>query len=79
LKTLETRIADIEAQISPEPETPWVIYVVHETDSPLEQETIREKAIAEYEHLHGVDVDSNNVGFFKLIVCYTKQHAGETV
>ncbi|MCX6141988.1 MAG: hypothetical protein NTZ35_02090 [Ignavibacteriales bacterium] len=63
MKTLETRIANIEARFSPETEGPYIMYVVHETDSELERDTLREKAIADYEYKHGVEVDPDNLNF----------------
>jgi hypothetical protein len=77
MKTLETRIAGVEARMFPEAEKPYILYVVHETDSEFQQDAIRERAIAEYEYRHGVEVDPDNVGFFKLIVCYTSRYARE--
>ena len=77
MKTLETRIAGVEARMFPEREKPWIIYVIHEGDSGLYEETIRERAIAEFEQRHGVEVDPDNVVFFKLIICYTERYARE--
>ena len=63
MKTLETRIVNIEERISPEPETPWIIYVVHESDSTEQRDRIRLKSVAAYELENGVQVDSNAVAF----------------
>ena len=60
---LETRIVNIEERISPTPETPHIVYVVHESDSVEERERIRLKRVAEYELENGVQVDSDAVAF----------------
>ena len=52
-----------------------IVYAVHEIDSALELETIREKAIAEYEQKHGLEVDEQNVDFIQLVICYANKKA----
>ena len=68
MKTLETRIVNIEDRISPAPEEPCIVFVVHETDSALEHDTIKEKAIADYEQKYGVEVDPQNASFLCIVV-----------
>jgi hypothetical protein len=70
MKTLETRIAGVEARMFPEREKPCILYVVHETDSAFEQDIIKEKAIAEYERRHGAEVDPDNASFICLVIVY---------
>jgi hypothetical protein len=71
--SLESRIANLEARVFPEKEMPHIVYVVHETDSEFEKETIRERAIAEYETQNDVEIDPKHTCFICLEIVYAKR------
>jgi hypothetical protein len=71
--SLESRIANLEARVFPEKEMPHIVYVVHETDSDLQRDTIRERAIAEYEAQNDVEIDPEHTCFICCEVVYSKR------
>ena len=49
-----------------------VTYVINETDSTLLQEAFKEKAVADDEQKHSLELDDQTVDFIKLVVCCRK-------
>ena len=70
MKSIESRIANVEARLVPE--KACIVYTVRETDSELEREVIRQKAIAEFEFRQGVQINERDADFVCLIIHYGK-------